>query len=462
MDVQTKKNGPFDDVAGIVLAAGKGTRMHCQGPKVLQTLLGKPMLWYVLNALARVCRSCFAVVGHGSEQVEAEFSKWEGGFVFQKKQQGTGHAVSVALPRIQARGFSYFLVLNGDAPLVTGELLTEFVRRGLESGAGVSVLTMEPTDPGAYGRIVRLPDGSVERIVEASDIDDPELAGVKEVNSGIYLFRTEIAAQLMDFLDADNSQNEYYLTQSVELARRFGAKVQAVSFGNRPELLGINTVSELCSQEDALRAKIVSAFLDKGVIIRNPQTVTLGPEIHLEAGVEICGPARITGKTRISGYSQVEGNTVISDSRIHGARVRAFSHLELVEVSAGAEIGPYARLRPGTFIGENARVGNFVEAKKAVFGPGSKVNHLSYIGDCDLGRDVNVGAGTITCNYDGRDKHRTVVGDEAFIGSNTALVAPVSVGPGALIGAGSTITRDVPGDALAVARAKQKNLERKK
>ncbi|MFP4658168.1 MAG: DapH/DapD/GlmU-related protein, partial [Desulfonatronovibrionaceae bacterium] len=268
--------------------------------------------------------------------------------------------------------------------------------------------------------------------------------------------------QLMDFLDADNSQNEYYLTQSVELARRFGAKVQAVSFGNRPELLGINTVSELCSQEDALRAKIVSAFLDKGVIIRNPQTVTLGPEIHLEAGVEICGPARITGKTRISGYSQVEGNTVISDSRIHGARVRAFSHLELVEVSAGAEIGPYARLRPGTFIGENARVGNFVEAKKAVFGPGSKVNHLSYIGDCDLGRDVNVGAGTITCNYDGRDKHRTVVGDEAFIGSNTALVAPVSVGPGALIGAGSTITRDVPGDALAVARAKQKNLERKK
>ncbi|MFP4657530.1 MAG: NTP transferase domain-containing protein, partial [Desulfonatronovibrionaceae bacterium] len=191
MDVQTKKNGPFDDVAGIVLAAGKGTRMHCQGPKVLQTLLGKPMLWYVLNALARVCRSCFAVVGHGSEQVEAEFSKWEGGFVFQKKQQGTGHAVSVALPRIQARGFSYFLVLNGDAPLVTGELLTEFVRRGLESGAGVSVLTMEPTDPGAYGRIVRLPDGSVERIVEASDIDDPELAGVKEVNSGIYLFRTE-------------------------------------------------------------------------------------------------------------------------------------------------------------------------------------------------------------------------------------------------------------------------------
>jgi bifunctional UDP-N-acetylglucosamine pyrophosphorylase/glucosamine-1-phosphate N-acetyltransferase len=462
MDSSSFDKDRFSRVAGIVLAAGKGTRMQSETPKVLQTLLDVPMLWYVLSELGRVCQTVYPVVGYMHERVEATFPQYKDFFVRQKEQKGTGHAVDCALPEVQKGDFSHILVLNGDTPLITAEVLTEFVDKGLSSGAPVSVLSMEPERPDSYGRIVRLDNGGVDRIVEARDIDDPQIRGIKEVNSGIYLLRLDVAETLLSSLDADNRQNEYYLTQVVELARKSNYSVQAFNSGNLPALLGINTVSELCLQEDFLRSRIVHEFLGKGVVVRNPANVSIGPFVDIEPGAEICGPARISGKTCIKKGSLIEANTVIEDCSVRGAAIRSFSHLSGAIVEENCQVGPFARLRPGTFMSSSARVGNFVEIKKSVIGRGSKVNHLSYVGDSELGQEVNIGAGTITCNYDGQNKHKTEIGDKAFVGSNTALVAPVSVGAGSLVGAGSTITRDVPADSLAVARVKQKNLERKK
>lgn len=462
MDSSSFYKDRFSRVAGIVLAAGKGTRMQSETPKVLQTLLDVPMLWYVLSELSRVCQTIYPVLGYMHEQVEAAFPQYKDYFVHQAEQKGTGHAVDCALSEVQKDDFSHILVLNGDTPLITAEVLAEFVDKGLSSGAPVSVLSMEPESAKPYGRIVRFADGGVDRIVEAGDIEDPQVQRIKEVNSGIYLLRLDVAGTLLSSLDADNRQSEYYLTQVVELARKAEHPVRAFNFGNRPDLLGINTVSELCLQEDLLRSRIVHELLDKGVIIRNPGSVSISPFAQIEPGVEICGPARIIGKTHLKKGTLIESNTVIEDCSIRGAAIRSFSHLSGAIVERDCRVGPFARLRPGTFMSSSARVGNFVEIKKSVIGRGSKVNHLSYVGDSELGQEVNIGAGTITCNYDGRNKHKTEIGDKAFVGSNTALVAPVSVGAGSLVGAGSTITRDVPANSLSVARAKQKNLERKK
>jgi len=462
MESSVSDKNRFARVAGIVLAAGKGTRMQSDTPKVLQTLLDVPMLWYVLSELSRVCQTIYPVLGYMHEQVEAAFPQYKDYFVHQAEQKGTGHAVDCALPLVKKGDFSHVLVVNGDTPLVTAEILTEFVDKGLSSGAPVSVLSMEPESAKPYGRIVRFANGSVDRIVEARDIEDPQVQDIKEVNSGIYLLRVDVATTLLSSLDADNRQNEYYLTQVVELARKANYSVQAFNFGNLPALLGINTVSELCLQEDLLRSRIVHGHLKKGVVVRNPVSVSIGPFVDIEPGAEICGPARIVGKTCIKKKSRIEANTVIEDCSIRGATIRSFSHLSGAVIEEDCQVGPFARLRPGTFMSSSARVGNFVEIKKSVIGRGSKVNHLSYVGDSELGEEVNIGAGTITCNYDGQNKHKTEIRDKAFVGSNTALVAPVTLGAGSLVGAGSTITRDVPADSLAVARAKQKNLERKK
>jgi bifunctional UDP-N-acetylglucosamine pyrophosphorylase/glucosamine-1-phosphate N-acetyltransferase len=266
---------------------------------------------------------------------------------------------------------------------------------------------------------------------------------------------------LLAKLDNNNRQNEYYITQLISLASEQNMKVLALNCGKGTELLGVNTPAELVGQEEVLRKKIVNKWLNKGVIIRSPDLVRIGPNVQLEPGVEITGPAEIYGVSAISRGAVIESHSYIENSNICAAHVFSFSHIVETEVEDGVNIGPFARLRPGTRLEKGARIGNFVEVKKSFIGTGSKVNHLSYIGDSEIGEKANVGAGTITCNYDGQYKHKTIIGDSAFIGSNTALVAPVKVGAGALIGAGSTITRDVPENNLGIARTRQKNLKRR-
>ncbi|MFO7816187.1 MAG: bifunctional UDP-N-acetylglucosamine diphosphorylase/glucosamine-1-phosphate N-acetyltransferase GlmU [Thermodesulfobacteriota bacterium] len=452
----------FSNVAGVVLAAGKGTRMHSNRPKVLQEILGKPLLWYVRACMEKICPKNYFVIGFGREEIEKQFPELKEFFVLQKEQLGTGHAVKQALPRLNDDLYKYLLITNGDAPLIPESLLTEFVEYGLDSGCPLCILSMEPDDPAAYGRIVRDENDKVHRVVEASDIDDNRVKVLNEVNSGIYLLRTDVAGSLLDALDADNNQKEYYLTQIVELASKKGLSVAAYNCGHQEDLLGINTVGELVLQEENLQKKIIRKFLDKGVIIRSPALVRIGPEVQIEPGADITGPAEIMGATSISGNSRIEANVVILDSNIHAAHIKSFSHIQEADIQNSSVVGPYARVRPGTCVCEHARLGNFVEVKKAVIGKNSKVNHLSYIGDAEIGEDVNIGAGTITCNYDGNKKYMTQIGDKAFIGSNTALVAPVEIGRGALVGAGSIITKNVPEDCLGIARNRQKNIGRKK
>ncbi len=452
----------YPDVTGVILAAGKGTRMHSTGPKVMQEILGKPMLWYVLQVAQRVCTSVFPVVGYKREELSQTFPEWTEAFVVQHEQKGTGHALVQAMKHPEVNESGYLLVLNGDAPLVPVHVLQDFVRDSRENRLELGILSMEPEDPGNYGRIVRDHSGTVDRIVEAKDIESAEVSELKEVNAGIYLIQSSVAHKLLTCLDTSNQQNELYLTQAVEIGREQGISIGAFNCGNQPALLGINTVSELVQQEEHLRQSIVRDWIEEGVIIRTPHSVRIGPEVKIEAGAQITGPCEILGRSFVSASSRVAGNTFLKDCEVQGAQIEPFSHLEKATLQEGARIGPFARLRPDTDVGEGSRVGNFVEIKKSTLNPGSKANHLSYIGDTDVGEKSNIGAGTITCNYDGKSKHRTRIGKEAFIGSNTALVAPVSVGDRALVGAGSTITKDVPEDSLAVAREKQRNMARKK
>ena len=443
-------------VGALILAAGKGTRMKTDSPKVLARLLDRPMLWYTRQALAAVCNDrLLAVVGHRADLVEAAFPDWRAAFVLQAEQRGTGHALAMALPRLAAAGFSHVLVVNGDTPLVTAASLEAFVAEALAARADLAFVTIRLPDPGSYGRVVRQ-DGGVS-IVEAKDFD-PARHGpaTGEVNAGTYLLRLAAIAPLVSLLGDDNASGEYYITDLVGLARQSGLTVLAVDRGDDPAYLGINTPAELVAAEDVLARRIVNAHLAAGVIIRGRDSARIGPEVVIAPGVDLCGPVELSGRTRIASGAVVEAHTVLRDTVIGpDVRVQAFSHLDGAVVGPGCQVGPYARLRPGAVLEDGARVGNFVEMKKSVLGPGAKASHLTYLGDATVGAGANIGAGTITCNYDGRHKHPTIIGEKAFIGSNSALVAPVTIGAGALVGAGSVITHDVPDGALAVARGRQ-------
>lgn len=450
------------NIGALILSAGKGTRMNAEGPKVLQTILKEPMLAYVLKTLENVVgENIWPIIGHQAYKVEDGFPRYKGRFILQKEQLGTGHAVQVAWQTVVDQQLDWVLVVNGDTPLIPEEKLEELIRLCISKDADIGILTITLDDPGSYGRVIRDEKGHVQAIIEAKDFDDSKFGQeVKEVNAGVYLLKVESAHDLLAKLDNENRQNEYYITQLIGLASARKNKILALNCGENTELLGVNTPKELVLQEEALRKKIVNKWLDKGVIIRSPDFVRIGPKVQLEPGVEITGPAEIYGSSIISRGAVIESHCYVEDSKICAAHVFSFSHIVETEVDDDVNIGPYARLRPGTRIKKGARVGNFVEVKKSVIGQGSKVNHLSYIGDSEVGEKVNVGAGTITCNYDGQNKHKTIIEDGAFIGSNTALVAPVKVGARALIGAGSTITRDVPENNLGIARARQKNLKR--
>jgi bifunctional UDP-N-acetylglucosamine pyrophosphorylase/glucosamine-1-phosphate N-acetyltransferase len=446
----------------LVLAAGKGTRMHSDTPKVLQRLLHEPLLRYVLDALRPLFGDeVWAVVGHQAEMVRKAFADVPVRFVEQPEQLGTGHALMAALPALEAGGCEGVLVLNGDSPLVTPAILEHFLRRA--EGADLAFACLRLDDPSAYGCVVRR-DGRVRAIVEAKDFD-PAVHGpaTGEVNAGMYRLSLDLAKKLTPALSRENRGGEYYITDLVELALAGGYEARGLDCGSDPSLFGINSPLELAQSEAFLREKIVRELLENGVIIHAPEAVRVGPRARIDAGAELTGPCEIYGASRVAQGARIESHCVLIDSSVEaGAVLRSFCHLDGARVGPNCAVGPFARLRPGALMEEAAQMGNFVELKQACLRRGAKANHLAYIGDAEVGERANIGAGTITCNYDGVRKHKTVIGAGAFIGSNAALVAPVNVGGGALVGAGSVITRDVSEGEMAIARGRQRNMPRRK
>ncbi|MFP5258286.1 MAG: bifunctional UDP-N-acetylglucosamine diphosphorylase/glucosamine-1-phosphate N-acetyltransferase GlmU [Acidobacteriota bacterium] len=443
-------------IGALALAAGKGTRMKSDAPKVLKTLLGKPMLWYVEQVLADLCGDAvYTVIGHRAASVTAAFPELAGRCVEQTEQLGTGHALTTAWPALDAAGLTHVLVVNGDAPLVTAASLRAFCDEALAAQADVAFVSIELPQVGSYGRVVRR--GASVSIVEARDFVAAQHGpATGEINAGVYLLRLAAVAPLLDRLSNANNSGEYYITDLVGLAGAAGLRALAVNRGGDEGYLGINSPRELIAAEEILRRRIVDAHLDNAVVVRAPESVRIGPEVTVAPGVELCGPLELYGATAIASGASLSSHCVVTDSVIgENAVVHSFSHLEKARVDAACQVGPYARLRPGAIMEEGSRVGNFVEMKKAVLGPGAKAGHLSYLGDAVIGAGTNIGAGTITCNYDGVRKHQTVIGQRVFIGSNSALVAPVTIGADALVGAGSVITSDVPDGMLALGRGRQ-------
>lgn len=424
----------------VILAAGKGTRMKSARSKVLHEVGGKPMLAWTVEA-ARACGVERVVVVYGAHAPDvAELAEALGcETALQDPPLGTGHAV-LAAREAMAGETGALIVLYADTPMVPAETLQDAFA-AVDGGAGVAVLGFEIDDGGGYGRLVTSKDGALERIVEAKDAS-PEERGIGLCNSGVMAGPAPLMFELLSEVKNDNAKGEYYLTDIVGLARGRGLSAQVVR-GAFEDFLGVNSRVELAACEALFQDRAREAALVNGVTMIDPGTVYFSHDTELGADVTI------------------EPNVVFrAGVRVEdGATIRAFSHLEGAHVRAGASIGPYARLRPGADIGPGAFVGNFVEIKKTTMGAGAKASHLTYLGDAEIGEKANIGAGTITCNYDGFAKHKTIIGAGAFIGSDTALVAPVRVGAGAFTGSGSVITRDVPDDALAVARGRQRDIE---
>lgn len=447
-------------ITAVILAAGKGTRMHSAKPKVLQTLLNEPMLHYVYAALEPLNADTLTVIGHNAEMVEATFPEKAGTFVLQAEQLGTGHALQVAWKNVKKTGAEYCMVINGDTPLITSDSLEKLAQQA--GSCDLAFMTITPKGQNAFGRVVRDEDRRITAIVEAKDYDiEVHGSATGEVNAGIYLLKVETIEPLLDELGNENASGEYYITDLVQYGVERGLKIEGVQCGDDVSLMGINSPRELAMAENALRQQIVDKLLDKGVLVHSPVTVTIGPKVKIEPGVEIFGHCEIYGDSTVKAGARMGSYNYITDTVFEsGCEIKQFCHIEGAHVGEGAIVGPYARLRPDAELKSDSRVGNFVEMKKAVLGEGSKASHLTYLGDTEVGAGANIGAGTITCNYDGKNKFKTVIGDGAFIGSNSALVAPVTIGKDALVGAGSTVTRDVPDEQTAIARGKQKNINK--
>ncbi|RMD87555.1 MAG: bifunctional UDP-N-acetylglucosamine diphosphorylase/glucosamine-1-phosphate N-acetyltransferase GlmU [Alphaproteobacteria bacterium] len=428
-------------IAAVILAAGKGTRMKSRLPKVLHPIGGRPMLHHLLDTLDRlnVARRVL-VVGAEGDRVAASVADRDIAVVRQEPQEGTAHAVAMALPALT--DFSGdVLVVYGDTPLLKGETLAALVaaRRAESDGAapGIALLGFRPADPGDYGRLVLDEGGRLERIVEAREASAAERA-IGLCNSGVMVFDGALLPRLIERIGNDNAKGEYYLTDAVAIAREMGRRTVVVE-ASEDEVLGVNSRADLARAEAIFQRRMRVAAMASGVTLTAPETVFFSHDTVLGRDVTVA-PHVVFGP----GVEVAEG-----------AVIGAFSHLEGARVEAGASVGPFARLRPGAVVGEGAKVGNFVEVKNAVLGASAKASHLSYLGDATIGAGANIGAGTITCNYDGFLKSRTEIGEGAFIGSNSALVAPVRIGAGAIVGAGSAIAKDVPDDALALTRSKQ-------
>lgn len=441
----------------VVLAAGEGTRMRSAIPKVLHPVAGRSMLAWVLDAVAETKpERTVVVVGHGADEVVATLPDGVE-HCAQSERLGTGHAAGVALdhlgPLIAGTGV---LVLPGDTPLIDGETLTQLLDVHQQSGATVSLLSTTVEDPFGYGRIVRDDTGAVAGIVEQADASIHE-ESISEINAGMYVFDAVSMGRDLGLISTDNAQGEYYLPDLVAIATKRRDTVIAVS-AHPDRVSGVNTHSHLAAAGVTLRSRLAEQWMELGVRIIDPTAVYIDAGVRLEPGAVLYPGVHLEGSTSVASDAVIGPDVFVSDSTIGpGARVW-YSVLRGAEVGSRCQIGPYASLRPGTVLHENSKLGTFVETKKTVVGSGSKVPHLSYMGDATIGAGSNVGAGTITCNYDGFAKYETVIGDAVFVGSDTMLVAPVTIGDGAMTAAGSVITADVEPGALGVARGRQRNV----
>ncbi len=439
----------------VILAAGQGTRMRSALPKVLHPVAGKPMLGHVIDTARKLApRKIHVVIGHGAELVRERLTADDINFVLQSEQLGTGHAVAQALSALQAEKV---LILYGDVPLTQVETLTRLLEQANDSQLGL--LTVNLADPAGYGRIVRNAAGVVQAIVEHKDASDAQRA-IREGNTGILAVPGKRLGDWLGRLSNSNAQGEYYLTDVIAMAVADGLTVATERAADEMEVLGANDRIQLAQLECHYQQRMARRLMAQGVTLRDPHRFDVRGEVSIGRDVTIDINVILEGKVVIEDDVQIGPNCVIKDSVLRkGAIVKANSHLEGAEMGEGADCGPFARLRPGTKLGAKAHVGNFVELKNAVLGQGAKAGHLSYLGDAEIGARTNIGAGTITCNYDGANKFRTIMGEDVFIGSNSALVAPVTLGDRATTGAGSVVTSDVPADMLAVGRAKQRNIE---
>ena len=443
----------------VVLAAGQGTRMKSSLPKVLHSIAGRPMIERVLEAANSLSPSTITlIVGHRADVVRERLGKSQNiAFALQEPQLGTAHALQQAEPVLAGRTGSVIL-LSGDVPLLSPNTLERLLETHRGSGAAATVVTATVDRPYGYGRIVRS-RGRITRIVEERDAS-PTQRQIKEINSGIYAFDLAPLFDALRSIASQNAQGEFYLTDLIAIYRRRKLPVETLLVENAQEIRGINSRSELAEVSRLVRQKKNEELMAAGVTFIDPATTYVDPEAEIAADTVLHPGVVIEGRTRIGAACEIQAYVRISDSEI-GDRVtiNSFCLISGAQVANGAALGPFAHLRPGTVVGEKAKIGNFVELKNTNLGPRSKANHLSYLGDATIGADVNVGAGTITCNYDGVNKHRTVIEDGAFIGSDSQLVAPVTVGKGAYVGAGSSIVEDVPAGALGIARGRQNNIE---
>ena len=434
----------------VILAAGQGKRMRSDLPKVMHRLAGRPLLQHVLASARSLAPSQIVIVyGHGGEAVRESITEEGVVWVRQAPQLGTGHALQQALPALDASVAT--LVLYGDVPLTRRTTLETLLGA---AGEGISLLTVELADPSGYGRIVRR-GAEVVRIVEQKDATAAERA-IGEVNTGMMVLPTARLAGWLARLGNDNAQQEYYLTDVIALAAADGVPVRAVQPADTWETLGVNSKTDLAVLERIVQRETAAQLLEEGVTLADPQRVDVRGELACGRDVAIDVNCVFEGRVALGDGVQIGAHCVLRDVRVAaGTRIEPFCHIADAEIGRNCRIGPYARIRPAARLAEDVHIGNFVEVKASEIGAGTKANHLAYIGDSQVGRNVNVGAGTITCNYDGANKHRTVIEDDVFIGSDTQLVAPVRVGRGATLGAGTTLVKDAPEGELTVSRARQ-------
>lgn len=447
----------MDNRYAIILAAGKGTRMKSKLYKVLHPVCGKPMVEHIINRVTETQPDeVITIVGHGAEMVKEQLGD-RSEYALQAEQLGTGHAVLQAEPFLKGKKGTT-LVISGDTPLLTSETLNNLFDYHQGKNASATILTAHAEDPTGYGRIIRDHVGIVEKIVEQKDASLEE-ARIQEINTGTYCFDNELLFDALSKLDTDNAQGEYYLTDIIEILKSEGKNVAAYMTKDFEESLGVNDRIALAKANQIMRQRINTQHMVNGVSFIDPAAtyiddgIVIGAETIIEPGVYLKGQTVIGENCLITSNSQIVDSTIEDDVTIKT------SVIEESIVRKGADVGPYAHLRPQADIGEKAHVGNFVEIKKAEIGEGTKVGHLTYVGDATLGKEINVGCGVVFVNYDGKNKHHTTVGDHSFIGSASSLIAPVTIGEGAFIAAGSTINQDIPADAMGIARARQVNKE---
>jgi bifunctional UDP-N-acetylglucosamine pyrophosphorylase/glucosamine-1-phosphate N-acetyltransferase len=444
----------------LILAAGLGTRMKSRKAKVLHRVGGLPLIEHVVRTALEVAppEDVFVAVGCQAEQVQAAVQDRGVGFILQAEQRGTGHAVMVCRERLAGRP-GLLLVLYGDCPLLEAATLRELIARQTEAAAAATVITTTLEDPTGYGRVLRDEHGFVRAVVEQKAAT-PEQLALREINSGIYCFRGELLWEHLEKIRPENPAREYYLTDIVEILRSAGRLVQAFHLTESSQVLGINTRVELAAVDRLFRERKVRELMLEGVTVEKPETVTVDAGVSVGGDTVIEPFAQLLGGTSVGEDCRIGAGAILRDSQLaDGVEVGPYTIIQGSCLERGARVGPYARLRMGAHLEAGAQVGNFVELKKTRLGARSKSMHLAYLGDAEIGAGVNIGAGTITCNYDGERKHRTGIADGAFVGSNATLVAPVEIGAGSYIAAGSTITDAVPPDALALGRARQVNKE---